>query len=310
MSASERLPRLLALVPWLAAHDGITISDAADHFGISPEQLTKDLWQLVVCGVPGYGPDQLVDIQFWDDDVIHVLDPQTLSRPMRLTFEEGMALLVALRVLAQAPGVDDRGAILSAAAKIEQALAVDSAAVAIDMRVDGEVRSAVDDALASGQGLVIRYAAASDDEITERTILPRDLLVIDGIAYLEAYCTLAAGRRTFRLDRMLAAAVVPAPVEGEAAGDAEAPLLPPTPPTSADIVVTPEARWIVDVHNGTIVGEAPDGGTVVRIPLHSHDWAVRLVLSLRGSARVVGPPELATAVAAAATDALRAYPVA
>jgi predicted DNA-binding transcriptional regulator YafY len=72
VSAADRLSRLLALVPWLIAHDGVTIAECADHFGVTPEQLEVDLWLLVVCGLPGYGPDQLVDIDFWDDGRIHV----------------------------------------------------------------------------------------------------------------------------------------------------------------------------------------------------------------------------------------------
>ena len=47
---------------------GVTIAECAEHFGVTEEQLQEDLWQLVVCGLPGYGPDQLVDIQFWDDE--------------------------------------------------------------------------------------------------------------------------------------------------------------------------------------------------------------------------------------------------
>jgi proteasome accessory factor C len=103
-TSTERLARLLALVPWLRANDGITIEQAAEHFGVSADQLTTDLWQLIVCGIPGYGPDQLVDIQFWDDDRIHVIDAIALDRPLRLTGEEVAALHVALRVLAQVPG--------------------------------------------------------------------------------------------------------------------------------------------------------------------------------------------------------------
>ena len=61
------------------------------------------------------------DIDFWDDDRIHVLDPQTLARPLRLSGEEATTLLVALRMLAQLPGVEDRQAVLTAAAKLEQA---------------------------------------------------------------------------------------------------------------------------------------------------------------------------------------------
>jgi proteasome accessory factor C len=96
---------MLSLVPWLTSHDGVTIDDAARHFDVSPEQLEKDLWLLIVCGLPGYGPDQLVDIDFWDDGRIHVIDPQTLDRPLRLGADEATSLLLGLRLLEQVPGV-------------------------------------------------------------------------------------------------------------------------------------------------------------------------------------------------------------
>ena len=93
-TAGARLTRLLALVPWLMAHDGVTIDEAALHFGVTASDLERDLWLLVVSGLPGYGPDQLVDIDFWDDGVIHVRDPQTLDRPLRLTPDEALVSLV------------------------------------------------------------------------------------------------------------------------------------------------------------------------------------------------------------------------
>jgi predicted DNA-binding transcriptional regulator YafY len=46
----------------------------------------------------------------------------------------------------------------------------------------------------------------------------------------------------------------------------------------------------------------------VRLPLHSLDWGVRLVLSLTGAAIALDPPELAAAVATAAGTALASYP--
>jgi len=108
---SERITRLLALVPWLIKRPGITLTQTAEHFGISVEALTKDLWQLVLCGLPGYGPDQLVDIDFWDDDRIWVQDPQTLALPMRISSEEAIALSIALRRMNQIPGVGEKDAI-------------------------------------------------------------------------------------------------------------------------------------------------------------------------------------------------------
>ena len=52
----ERLPRLLSLVPYLQAHPGVAIATAAADFGVSEEQLRRDLQLLWMCGLPGHGP--------------------------------------------------------------------------------------------------------------------------------------------------------------------------------------------------------------------------------------------------------------
>jgi proteasome accessory factor C len=319
MSAQARLTRILALVPWLLAHEGVTIGECAAHFEVSEEVLQEDLWQLVVCGLPGYGPDQLVDIQFWDDDdavrgdgVIRVLDPQTLDRPMRLTHPEALSLLVALRTLAQLPGIEDRGAIISAAAKLEAATA--DAGVQREVHVDvpmaEEIRTAVDAALRDQRTLDITYASATRDEVTQRVIQPARLHSVDGIAYLEAYCRSAGAVRTFRLDRVLAATVGEHVDAGPGASEEPSSLLPDVAPgRSATLLLEPAARWVIDVHRGTLISDDPaTGAATVRVPLHSVDWGVRLVLSLRGAARAQEPPELVTAVAQAAAAALASYP--
>ncbi len=320
MSAQARLTRILALVPWLVAHEGVTVGECAAHFGVSEEVLQEDLWQLVVCGLPGYGPDQLVDIQFWDDDdavhgdgVIRVLDPQTLDRPMRLTHQEALSLLVALRTLAQLPGLEDRDAIISAAVKLEAASA--GADVEREVRVDvaigggrpGRRRCRARRPARPGRSPTRRRPATRSPT---GSIQPTRLRAVDGIAYLEAFCRSAGAVRTFRLDRMLAATVGerfdPAatdPATGALVGPAA------TPARTATLRVEPTARWIVDVHRGALVLDDPATGTAtVRIPLHSVDWGTRLVLSLRGAAVAVDPPELVTAVADAAAAALASYP--
>jgi proteasome accessory factor C len=315
VTAGDRLSRLLALVPWLMAHDGVTIAECAEHFGVSEQQLEVDLWLLVVCGLPGYGPDQLVDIDFWDDGRIHVLDPQTLARPMRLTGEEAITLLIALRMLAQLPGVEDRAAVLSAAAKLEEAANVAAAGkyVAIDVGVEPGVREAVDVALREHRRLTIEYAAATRDEVTTRTIEPQRLFTVDGVSYLEAHCLAAGALRTFRLDRVLrgevgepfgVASVEPGPMvtSGSPQGPRPAEM-------TATLLLDPSARWIIDVHQAQ-EDPAPrgDGRTRVTLPLHSTEWGVRLVLSLRGYATVLDPPALRSAVLEATEAALAAYP--
>ena len=56
-----QLPRLLALVPYLLKHPGVQTSEAAALFGVSEEQLRRDLNLLWVCGLPGHGPGDLID---------------------------------------------------------------------------------------------------------------------------------------------------------------------------------------------------------------------------------------------------------
>lgn len=312
-SAAARLSRLLALVPWLMSHDGVTLAECAAHFGVSDEQLQQDLELLIVCGRPGYGPDQLVDIQFWDDDFeirlderIHVVDPQDLGQPLRLTHEEALTLLVALHLLAQVPGVDGREAIVSAAVRLESATRAHDAAraIAVQTGVADDVRVAVDEAVATNRSLRLRYASSTKDEVTERTVDPQRLLTVDGVAYLEGYCHTAEAMRTFRLDRVLTASVGEPVGETPAVGsDGERPA-----PVTAVLDVEPGARWIADVHGGEVREEHPDGRATVALPLLSAEWGVRLVLSLRGQAVVREPADLRAAVAAAADAARASYP--
>src|SRR5699024_9016167 len=48
-STEQRLNRLLALVPYLLAHPGITAAEAAADFQITEQQLRKDLDLLWMC---------------------------------------------------------------------------------------------------------------------------------------------------------------------------------------------------------------------------------------------------------------------
>src|SRR4051794_28480805 len=61
-SNEQRLPRLLALVPYLQAHQGILIADAAADFAVTEQQLRRDLQLLWMCGLPGHGPGDLIDL--------------------------------------------------------------------------------------------------------------------------------------------------------------------------------------------------------------------------------------------------------
>lgn len=326
-TASERLARLLALVPWLRAHDGITIQQAAAHFGVSEEQLTTDLWQLIVCGIPGYGPDQLVDIQFWDDDRIHVLDPVALEQPLRLTAEEVSALHMGLRVLAQIPGSHDGRAIVTAMAKLESA-GTPPIPMDIGAPEDPEIVAVLHRAMVDDLTVEIDYAPGDRDRVETRRIEPHASYTVDGVVYLKAWCERAEDIRTFRLDRVHAARAVTRDSTGGGAHrlenqhkspPADVPLGRPAPAglATALLRIGPQAAWVVDTEPVTVIDEAASAagrdasnqvsnGITASIDYASVDWLVRWVLGFGGAITVLEPAEIRQAVAEAARERRRA----
>jgi len=308
---ADRLPRLLSLVPYLLARPGIPIAEAAADFGTTPRQLRRDLELLWMCGLPGYGPGDLVDLSFAGDTVT-VTEDAGMRRPLRLTTAEATALLVALRTLGEAPGVVDTAAVQRATAKIEQAVGdAGVAAVAVDLsREEEATASAVRGALDRRRALRILYYTAGRDSVSRRTVDPMRMLLVEGHGYLEAWCREREGVRLFRLDRVeeveeLAEASAP-PSDAEPT-DVSAGLFSPSDEhRTAVLEITREARWIAEYYPVDEVVEHADGSGSARVLLRYADpaWLVRLVLGLGGAARVVEPQALAAAVTERARAAL------
>jgi len=313
-TAATRLSRLLALVPWLTAHEGVTIDEAAAHFDVSPEQLQNDLWLLICTGRPGHMHGDLVDIQFWDEDGrITVLDAQTLDRPLRLSPDEAASLLVALRVLAQVPGPHDRVALAGATSKLETAAgealaAADGVTVTVDTTRDPAVSEAVTRALAESRRLHLSYVG-SLDERTERDVDPMRVLTLEGRTYLEAWCRRAEAVRTFRLDRIERAELldVAAEVPEDAAPvDLGAGALRPEG-APVTLALAPEVAWIAEENPVDSVTDLGGGRLRVVMPVADERWLVRLLLRVGSSVTVLDRPDVLERVRAEARAALAAY---
>ena len=302
-TSGPRLSRLMTMVPWLMTHDGVTIQETADHFGISTDQCEKDLWLLVVCGLPGHMPDQLVDIQFWDDGRIHVIDPQTLDRPLRLSGDEVMSMLIALRLLAQVPGTHDREVLYGLIHRLEHYLSQAAiGAVLIDSGVRASVLITIEQALENSALLELVYASGTDDVVTARSVQPIGVRVDSGFTYLEAYCLQAEAVRTFRLDRILEATMgSPVSVPESALSTSESVAM------VAEVEIQEQARWVMDLVQVDAVTQGKDGKIHGEIVYRDLDWLIRIVLSAGGALQVTGPTSVRAEVAAAAKNALSAY---
>jgi proteasome accessory factor C len=306
---SGRLPRLLSLVPYLLARPGIPVAEAAADFGTTEKQLRRDLELLWMCGLPGYGPGDLVDISF-AGDTVSVIEDAGMRRPLRLTTAEATALLVALRTLADLPGVVDTAAVRRATVKIERAVGdAGTSAVAVDLTREEEAATvAVREALAGGKALRIRYYTAGRDAVSQRTIDPMRLLIVEGRGYLEAWCRRAEGVRLFRLDRVedvevLAEPSTPPP-DAEPTDVSESLFPPSAEHRSAVLLLERDALWVAEYYPVDEVVEIDGDRARVLLRYSDPAWLVRLVLGLGGSAHVLEPPELAGTVAARAREAL------
>ncbi|MDG4826383.1 YafY family protein [Asanoa sp. WMMD1127] len=311
--SADRLGRLLNLVPYLLARPGIEVAQAAADLGVTQRQLKEDLELLWVCGLPGYGPGDLIDMAF-DGDRVTITYDAGIDRPLRLTPDEALALVVALRMLAETPGMGNRDAIERALAKIEHAAGdLADAPVAVRMPGSDDRLATLRGAVERGRALRITYYAQTRDETTERVIDPIRLLMVEGRAYVEAWCRRAEAVRLFRADRIDALVELDEPAapppsaelhdvsDGVFSPGPELPLI--------TLRVGRGGRWITeyypceDVHPDR---RDPDEW-VVSLRVTDLAWAQRFVLGLGPDATAVSPPELVARVRDAATAALDAY---
>jgi proteasome accessory factor C len=310
--ATDHLPRLLALVPWLLAHPDTPVADVAKQFGVDERQIRRDLDLIWMCGLPGHGPGDLIDV-FYEGDRVSLSNADTISKPLRLTLDEALALVAALRTLLGLPGLVETSAVDRALAKLEAAAGGMSDDVVSADRAAAEpgVATAVRTALESQRRLRMRYWVPARDEADERDVDPIRTFTAQGAAYLVGWCRRVEDVRTFRLDRVLEIAVLdePAEVPAEARRRAvDAGVFTPAPEDRlVTIDVDPQARWVADYYPTEDVTEQAGGGLRVRLRARDDDWVVRLGLGLAGSAVIVDPPELAAAVCAAAAQALAEY---
>lgn len=311
---SLRLTRLLNMVPYFVANPGITKSEAAAELGVTVAQLTTDLEQLWVCGLPGYGPGDLIDLSF-EEETIEVTFSAGIDRPLRLTSTEATALLVALRALGELPGTADPTSVQGAIAKIESAAGVAAGGVvtrsAVESDPENPVIATVRAAVRHGRALDITYFSASRDAVTRRVVDPIRVVLVDNHSYLQAWCRQADGVRLFRYDRIDEATELDeaASVPASAYDDSSSLDLFQDDDTlpQARLLIAPDHAWVLDYYPMTDIVVRDDGSVEASMRFASPSWMARLMAGFGAGIRVLGPPELSESVRVRARAALAAY---
>jgi len=319
-TATERLQRLLALVPYVVSRNVVGMAETAAAFGVTERELVDDLNLLWCVELRSPDPYCPIDLSYEGGEIV-VSEAEAIGRPLRLGVDEACALLIALRMLAELPSIGDGTALSRTIAKLESAAgsaAGPSAQVAVQVD-EATARSAaaqsaaaqVADALTRGKRLHISYYVPGRDEATERDVDPMRLLVVEGRSYLEGWCRRADDVRLFRLDRILAIEVLEVAKEVPASAeqvDVDHGLFRPSP---QDVHVVFElaaaGRWVAEYYPCEEVAELGDGRLRIRLRTPDTRWVRRLALRLGEDGRVVSPPELAQQVIDDATAALGHY---
>ncbi|MCW2732998.1 MAG: putative transcriptional regulator [Mycobacterium sp.] len=316
-SVSTRLVRLLNMVPYFQANPRITRAEAAAELGVTEKQLTLDLDQLWMCGLPGYGPGDLIDFEF-SGDTIDVTFSAGMDHPLRLTSPEATGILVALRALLEVPGIVDPEAARSAIAKIESAAgtatgAREGADAATDepAPIESEAAAAVRAAVRDGRALSIDYYSASHDTLSSRVVDPIRVVLVADFTYLEAWCRSAEGVRLFRFDRIVDARVLDepsAPPEPAVAARPDTSLFDADPSLpAATLLIDRSAAWMFDYYPLRVVRELPDGACEAAMTYASDAWMARFILGFGSAVRVLEPQSLADRVRESAVAALETY---
>ncbi|MDQ3423571.1 MAG: WYL domain-containing protein [Actinomycetota bacterium] len=316
--AKAQVERLLALVPYLRERGGVQLDRVAADFGTTPEQISKDLWVLYFCGLPGALPGDLIEVDMEaleGDGVVRIANADFLDRPLRLDVHEALALIVALRTLRDVAGAGEREAIERALGKLESAAGdgvgrLDQVEVQIDP-ADRVVVDAVNAALKRNHRMRLSYFVPARDETTEREVDPMRLIVAEGHSYLEAWCYRADDTRLFRMDRITSALeldVACDPPSQARPRDLSQGLFRPSPDDMlATLDLAADAGWVAEYYPHENATKLADGGLRLQLRVSDPAWLRRLALRLAGHATVVIPSEIAADVRAEATRALSAY---
>ena len=304
ITASQRLQRLLALVPWVADQDGPTVEEVCARFEIRPSELVDELSLVSLVGLPPYTPDELFDVVVTDDRVFVHLSP-SFDRSLRLTPEQALTLVAAGASLRSVPGNDPEGSLARGLAKLAAALGVDpDEAIDIDLgRASADVLDTVRAAVREQRRLRLDYYTHGSDDHTQREVDPYRLWADQGQWYLEAYDHLRDDQRIFRVDRIVAAALLDTTFEAPP-DEGPSDLFHPSDDDPRVVLdLAPEAGWVLEVYPYEAAEVGPDGRARVTLAVGGRPWLERLLLRLGPAAAVVdagGDPELARCGADAA----------
>lgn len=296
-SGLARTARLLDLVPYLTTHQGIAISELAKTFNTTIKEITDDLNTLWMCGLPGYTPLELIDLEF-ESGFVTIRNAETLAAPRALDRAEALSIYMGLDLLSAELG-DSNSALVSEIENLQEQLRsqlISAPQVQIETSLASELRALILRAIRRRGWLEITYHSAANDQVSTRQVAPYELSQSGSHEYLQGYCDSAKAVRNFRADRI---------VDIKEIADQ---LWPSNQVVSKDEAI----EYQVEVHSASrqvleVLPQVAPGSSTATIHGYSAQWISRAILSLGGQVEIVNPSAIRAAVHARAMAALANY---
>ena len=296
-SGLARTARLLDLVPYLTTHQGIAISELAKTFDTTVKEITDDLNTLWMCGLPGYTPLELIDLEF-ESGFVSIRNAETLAAPRALDRAEALSIYMGLDLLSAELG-GSNSSLVSEISNLQEQLRsqlISAPQVQIEASLASELRALILRAIRRRGWLEITYHSAANDQVTKRQVAPYELSQSGSHEYLQGYCDNAKAIRNFRADRIVAVSEI-------------ADQLWPSNLVSAndeaidyEVKVHAASRQVLEV-----LPQISANSTTATIQGYSAPWISRAILSLAGQVEATAPTEIRAAVHARAAAALENY---
>lgn len=316
--------RLLALVQWGKTHPGQSFDSLASHFGVSSQQIRKDIDSLSLAGAD-HVPCQGLDFDFADlrEGKVTLSNAGGLANQLYLDELDREVLAFALAALEAGPWQSyarQLNQLLQLSPNTPGAAELETAASAETKNLAGPMNTALSqvfdtvlEALMTGRALKLSYVDAAGIS-SQRNVDPW-WLVSDGARLtLVGYCHGARAKRRFRLERISALSL-----GGQIRKGA------PEPNTSADkrrrargqswgrtaktatLRIRPSGIWLTQVASPKQVIYNQDGTITVEIIGRSQAWLESVVLRASGELVAVEPATLLEKVSIRAAKARANY---
>lgn len=291
LNATDRLRRLLAVIPWVSGRGEVSLVEISDRFDYPIERLRRDLTEVVqFVGVYPYTPDMLIEVYLDDEnDRVRFDLADYFTSPLQLTPHEALSLVSAgVGLLASTEGANP--ALERGLDKIANRLGV-QIGEQLEVSFGGASPAIVDEvraAIESRHQLSIRYHSLHSGTTRDRVVDPHAVFSERGEWYVRAFCHDAAEIRTFRLDRILAIETTAVTFEAIPMNEASV-----FAPNDDDIRVVldlaPAAAWVAEAYPVESI-EPQGAATRVTLAVSSTDWLARLLLQLGDAVEVVHAP--------------------